>query len=264
MQPVTPTPTLGASPAPADPDRHPQSYYEASAGPATPRPRLEDAAGADVAVVGGGLAGCSAALELAQRGYRVVLLEAHHVGYGASGRSGAQLIHGYACGQEKLERALGQEGARALWDMSIEGLALVRERVARHAIDCDLAWGQLHAAIKPRQEAELRAWQEELATRYGYGSTRYVEAAELRTLLETERYRGGVFDSASGHCHPLKYTRGLATAAAAAGARIFEQRPVTRIEQGPTVTLHSDRSAVRASHALVAGNPWLARLAPEP
>ena len=263
MQPATPTPARGASPSPADPDRHPPSYYEASAGAATPRPRLDGTVTADVAVLGGGLAGCSAALELAQRGYRVALVEARHIGYGASGRSGAQLIHGYACGQEKLERVLGEAGARALWDMSLEGLDLVRERVTRHGIDCDLKWGQLHAAIKPRQETELRAWQEELATRYGYGSTRYIEGAELHSLLETERYRGGLYDTHSGHCHPLRYTRGLAAAAEADGARIFESSPVTRIEHGPTVMLHTASGAVRASHVVLAGNAGLGGLVPE-
>jgi gamma-glutamylputrescine oxidase len=244
-------------------DRDVISYYEASAGPAPDRPRLEGEVTADVCVVGGGLAGCSAALELAARGFRVVLLEARHVGFGASGRSGAQLIHGYACGQEKLERAVGPAGARALWDMSVEGIDLVRERVARHGIDCDLVWGQLHAAIKPRQEAELLTWQEELADRYGYRSTRYIGAAELGTLLETERYRGGLYDSNGGHCHPLKYTRGLAAAAHAAGARIFEESRVHRIEHGATVRLHTAHGSVRASQVVLAGNAWLAGLVPE-
>jgi len=244
-------------------DREVISCYEAGAGVAPCRPRLEGAATADVAIVGGGIAGCSAALDLAARGFRVVLLEAQQVGHGASGRSGGQLIHGYACGQERLERELGETGARALWDMSLEGLDLVRERVARHAIDCDLVWGQLHAAIKPRQEAGLRAWQRELAERYGYHSTRYLEAAELRTLLDTVRYRGGLFDANSGHCDPLKYTRGLAAAAEATGARIFEQSRVTRIDHGTRVQLHTAHGTVRAAHVVLAGNAWLGGLVPE-
>lgn len=245
------------------PERDTESYYAASVPPPTARPALEGDVRVDACVVGGGLAGCSAALELAGRGYRVALLEADHVGYGASGRSGAQLLHGYACGQDKLERALGESGARALWDMSLAGLDLVRERVARHGIDCDLKWGQLHAAIKPRHERELLAWQEELAGRYGYDSTRYIEAAELRGLLDSDRYRGGLYDTNSGHCHPLKYTRGLATAAEAAGARVFERSRVTRIDHGSTVRLHTARGVVHAAHVVLAGNAYLGGLVPE-
>jgi gamma-glutamylputrescine oxidase len=239
-----------------------KSYYEASISPPPPRPALDGDLTVDVGVVGGGLAGCSAALELANRGYRVALLEAEHIGYGASGRSGAQLIHGYACGQDKLERELGETGARALWDMSLEGIDLVRERVAHHGIDCDLTWGQLHAAIKPRQEAELRAWQDELSGRYGYRSTRYIEAAELHTLLATDRYRGGLYDTNSGHLHPLKYTRGLAAAAETTGARIFEQSRVTGIEHGATVKLRTAAGAVHAKHVVLAGNAYLGGLVP--
>jgi gamma-glutamylputrescine oxidase len=244
-------------------DREVISCYEAGAGPALRRPRLAGTVTADVAIVGGGLAGCSAALELAARGFRVVLLEAQHVGYGASGRSGGQLIHGYACGQERLEHELGEAGARALWDMSLEGVELLRDRVARHAIDCELVWGQLHAAIKPRQEAELRAWQQDLADRFGYRSTRYLEAAELRTLLDTARYRGGLFDANSGHCNPLAYTRGVAAAAEAAGAHIFEHSRVTRIDHGSRVQLHTGRGTVHAAHVVLAGNAWLGGLVPE-
>src|SRR5919112_4767943 len=117
------------------------SYYAATLHPAPERPQLTGAVECDVCVVGGGIAGCSTALHLAERGYRVVLLEAHRIGYGASGRSGGQAITGYACGQHKLERQVGFENARRMWDVSLEGLQLVRERVQKYSIDCDLHWG---------------------------------------------------------------------------------------------------------------------------
>ena len=131
------------------------SYYAATAHPTPASPVLGGSIECDVCVVGGGIAGCSAALHLAERGMRVVLLEEHRIGWGASGRSGAQALCGVAAGQAKLERLIGADGARAVWDVSVEGLALMRELIARFGIDCDWADGHLLSAVKPRHEREL-------------------------------------------------------------------------------------------------------------
>ncbi|HEX2493787.1 MAG TPA: FAD-binding oxidoreductase, partial [Steroidobacter sp.] len=171
------------------------SYYAASANPTSLHPQLQGDIDADVCVVGGGIAGCSTALHLAERGYRVVLLEGGRVGWGASGRSGGQIITGFACGQRKLERMLGYDNARRLWEISLAGLRLVKERVARHSIDCDLHWGQMHVAIKPRQRAELAAEQRSAEERYGYKQLRVIERPELEHLLATRRYIAGLYDS---------------------------------------------------------------------
>src|SRR5579872_6663664 len=145
---------------------HAQSYYAASAHPAPDRPALAGNVDCDVCVVGGGIAGCSAALYLAERGYRVVLLEEHRIGWGASGRSGGQAIYGVAAGQAKLRRAIGAADARAVWDVSVEGLTLMRSLIERFRIDCDRANGYLLAAVKPRHERELHAELAELAETY--------------------------------------------------------------------------------------------------
>lgn len=238
----------------------PPSWYEASVTRPASAPALAGSVEADVCVVGGGIAGCSAALHLAERGYRVVLLEAGRVGSGASGRSGAQLLPGYACGQDRLATELGRTDARRLWDFTLAGLDLLRERVARHAIDCDLVAGQMHCAIRPRQDAELGAWQRELAEDYGYGSTRLVGRDELAGLLATKRYSSGLLDTNGGHCHPLKYVLGLAGAAAAAGVQIHEGSPVTAIRRGAIVTLETAAGAVRARHAALCANVGNTRL----
>src|SRR5688572_15290307 len=140
---------------------HIDSYYAASANSASTYPALAGTIEVDVCVVGGGIAGCSTALHLAERGYRVALVESKRIAWGASGRSGGQAIAGYACGQEKLINALGIDDARKLWDISVESLTLLRDRVARHSIDCDLHWGQMNVAIKPRQREALLAEQHE-------------------------------------------------------------------------------------------------------
>ena len=244
-------------------ERNIRNYYTDSA-PAGPlRPALAGDLEFDAAVVGGGIAGCSTALHLAERGYRVALLEGEHIGFGASGRSGAQLIFGYACGQSKIERFVGREAGRMMWQVTAEGLDLVRERVARHAIDCDLSWGQLHVAIKERQRRELEAECRLLTTEYGYPSVRFLERTEVEELLATRRYCAAMHDANSGHCHPLRYVRGLASAAEQAGVTIFESSRVTRLERGPVAALVTPAGRIRARFVALAGNTYLEGLVPE-
>ena len=239
---------------------HAESYYAASARPAAEHPRLEGELDCDACVIGAGITGSSAALELAGRGYDTVVLEGARVGWGASGRSGGQAIFGYACEQPKLEALVGRDDARRLWDLSLEAMALLKERIERYAIDCDYRPGQLHAAIKPRQLDELRAWQRQLEDDYGYGSLRLIERQELAGLMDTERYLGGLYDAASGHLHPLDYTLGLNAAAVAAGARVFEGSPALSYERGPAIRVRTERGEVRCRHLLLCGNAYLGGL----
>lgn len=243
--------------------QHIRSYYAASANPAPLREPLRGEVTADVCVVGGGIAGCSTALHLAERGYRVVLLEGKRIAWGASGRSGGQAIFGFAAGQDKLIAQVGRENAGRMFDVSVEALDLLKERVERHAIDCDLHWGQMHVAIKPRHEAELQAWRDELATDYGYTSLRWLGRDEVRAALATERYIGGLYDSRSGHLHPLNYTLGLAAAAESAGVRIFEGSQVIRLEHGNTVAVRTAEGTVRANHVALCCNAYMDELSPK-
>ena len=213
-------------------------------------------------MVGGGIAGCSTALHLAERGYRVVLLEAKRIAWGASGRSGGQAIVGYACGQHKLAAALGASDARRLWDISVEALALLRERVERHAIDCDLHWGQMHVAIKARQTEALRTEQQELEEQYGYRQLRFLEQDAVESLLATQRYCAGLYDSGSAHLHPLNYTLGLAAAAQAAGVRIYEDSEVTGIERGDPAVVRCGRGRVKARYVALCCNAYIDGLVP--
>ncbi len=242
---------------------HIPSYYSATANPAPRHPALTGEVQADVCIVGGGIAGLSTALHLAERGYKVVLLEAHRIGWGASGRSGGQAIFGYACGQQKLIDELGAEPARQLWDFSIEALDLLKRRVAQHQIDCDLQWGQVHAAIKSRQRDELKTWQEELERDYDYHSIRFLEREDVEAMLETKRYCAALHDSASGHLHPLNYTLGLAAAAEAAGVRICENSSVIRVERGDPAILHTASGSVRARHVALCCNAYVDGLEPQ-
>ncbi|MBY5990817.1 NAD(P)/FAD-dependent oxidoreductase [Ferrimonas balearica] len=243
--------------------QHTHSYYAASANQRTDYPALAGQVEADVCVVGSGITGTSAALELAKKGYKVVVLEGAKVGWGASGRNGGQMIFGYAAEQAKLAKLVGKQDAHKLWAIADEAVALTKRRIDEHNIQCDLAPGHLHAAIKPRHMDELKGWYDELVEEYDYRSVEMWDKGTLEKQMATERYLGGLYDANSGHLHPLNYTLGLARAASEAGAQIYEQSPVTRIEQGDTVTLHTDNGQVRAKFVVMCCNAYLEGLAPK-
>lgn len=232
------------------------SYYAATAQQRTSWPALQGSAATDVAVVGGGLAGLSAALELAERGFSVTLLEAQQIGWGASGRNGGQAIHGLACDQGTIEDQLGLDLAKQVWAMSLEALDLLRERVRRHRIECDWRDGYLGLATSAGKGRELQQWAERMARVYGF-EQQAIAPAELPRWIASPRYHSGVFDARSGHLHPLKYTLGLAEAAAAAGVRLHEQSPVQALQPGPMARLHTPQGELVARHVLLAGNVYL-------
>ncbi len=216
---------------------------------------------ADVAVVGGGIAGCSTALHLARRGFRVALLEARQVGYGASGRNGGQTIFGLAVSQQKLESQVGAADARRLFDLSIEGLDLTQSLIREFSIACDYQPNHLHVAVKPRHMLELEEWARELR-RDGYRSVSMLDSNQLRAHVVSERYLGGLIDTRSGHLHPLKYTQGLARAAESFGVRIFEDTPVLRYADGATLLVHTPQGQVRCKQLVLCGNAYLGSVEP--
>jgi gamma-glutamylputrescine oxidase len=242
------------------------SYYAASlaaaAGVPAPRESLAGDIHTDVAVLGGGIAGCSAALHLARRGYRVALLEAHAVGYGASGRSGGQTIFGLAVSQKTLAAEVGRDDARRLFDLSVEALDLTQSLIHENAIDCDYHPNHVHVAVKPRHLRELDDWAHELREEYGYASVRRLNRDELQAHVRSGRYLGGLIDPRSGHLHPLKFTQGVARAAETAGAKIFENSRVLRYEDGPRVTVHTAQGSVHCAHLVLCGNAYIGSVAP--
>jgi gamma-glutamylputrescine oxidase len=235
------------------------NYYEATRKVALETAPFEGDLAVDVAIVGGGITGVSAALHLAERGYQVALLEEHTIGWGASGRNGGQALPGFGASQTKVKALVGAERAKQLWDMSMEGVALLYGQIERFGIPCDPVRGYLHAAIKPRQVRELEEAQEELAA-LGAPVGRILQGGELRARLDSPRYLAALEDPVSGHIHPLNYTLGLAQAAQAAGAKLFSHSGVMRVETGKTVTLHTARHRVTAKFLIVAGGAYLGGL----
>lgn len=245
-----------------NPSAHVDSWYSQSADPAPSHPRLQGRETADVVILGAGLTGLSAALELAEAGLSVIVVEARKVGWGASGRNGGQVLSGFGCDQSKLAALVGLEASRRLFEWSVEGVELVRERIARYEINADWRDGHAHVAIKPRQIDELKAWQRDLADNYSY-PLQWWDQDRLQAQLASPRYLGGLFDARSGHLHPLSYTLGLARAAVAAGVRIFEQSPVRSLQRGAKPSLRTDEGEATGDFCVLAGNALVQGIAPE-
>jgi len=243
-------------------DGYPASWYAATAVGIRERLPLEGEIQVDACVVGGGYTGLSAALHLAEQGYSVVLLEAHRVGWGAAGRNGGQVGSGQRKDETELEQRFGPAVAQKLWGLAEQAKQLVRDRVARHAIDCDLRPGQLVTASRPGHAVELRDRAERLAARYGYSRARYVTPAELADMLGTRVFHGGLLDQGAFHLHPLNFALGLAAAAEAAGARICEYSEVLQWQPGEHALLRTRTGTVKARLVVLACDGYLGELEP--
>lgn len=239
------------------------SYYLATAIGQRARPQLKGARKADVCVVGAGYTGLSCALHLAKAGLKVIVLEAEVAGFGASGRNGGQVIPGQRVDQIDLEHRYGEARARKLWDLAIEAKTLVRALIAANAIDCEVQPGHLTAAVRDAHARELETYVEHLAARYDHTSAQYVPAQKMPAFVAVEKYKGGLFDSAGFHLHPLNYALGLAIAADQAGVEIFEHARVTAVERGQKITMTTASGSVTANFGVVACNGYLGNLVPE-
>lgn len=247
---------------PRETTEHPPSFYAATANRRTDFPALASDISVDVAVVGGGFTGVNTALELSERGFSVALLEGSRIGWGASGRNGGQIIGGIGHDPERFIGAIGASGVQAIYKMGIEARDIIADRIERYAIVCDLKWGYCDVALKPRHMKQFAQWkklQERIGNPHSYS---LLTREELSEFVGSDRYCGGLYNTANGHIHPLNLCIGEADAAAHLGARIFEQSRVLAIEHGPRPRVVTAGGSVTADSIVLAGNAYMEGLVP--
>lgn len=242
--------------------QHVDSYYAASRNPRVDYPALTEVVETDVCIIGAGYTGLSTALFLLENGFRVTVLEAAKVGFGASGRNGGQIVNSYSRDIDVIEKQVGARQAQLLGEMAFEGGRIIRERVAKYNIQCDLKDGGVFAAITGKQMGHLES-QKKLWERYGHTQLELMDERRIREVVGTDRYVGGMLDMSGGHIHPLNLALGEAAAVTSLGGAIYEQSPATRIDRGAQPVVHTPKGQVKAKFVVVAGNAYLGGLVPE-
>lgn len=235
------------------------SYYSASLNEESDYPSLTGNHRVDIAIIGGGFTGVSTAVELAERGYRVAIVEAEKIGWGATGRNGGQ-VTGSLSGQEamtkQMRKIIGNQAEDFVWNMRWRGHQIIRQRVEKYGINCDLKHGHLQAAYKPSHIKELRQDFDESQQRAIGGHLHWLDAENVRQVVGTDLYHGAIRNDYNMHLHPLNLCLGEARAAADMGTLIFENSPVINIEHGDTPSVVGKHGRITANSVILAGNAY--------
>ena len=248
-------------------DHLPASYYAATCNDLEPFERLEGSRKAEVCIIGGGFTGVAAAVELAERGVDVALVEQNQIGWGASGRNGGQVLGGYGPEMSEFDKYVdvyGDKNAQTAWDMGVECVDIIRERVEKYDIDCDLTWGYFDAAMKKSELEDLRE-AEVVLKKQGYkADLKFIEGDETKTAIGSDRFIGGLVNMGWGHCHPLNLVRGEARAAEKLGASIYEDARVEKLHyRDDGVEVDTGHGKVIANKVILAGNAYMGQLVPK-
>ena len=242
---------------------HTNSYYAASKNWQTDYPKLEGDHHCDVAIVGGGFTGVSAALRLIEHGYKVAVVEANRISWGASGRNGGQLIDGFVMDLDKFEKKVGKIGAEIAYQMGIESRDVVLERIKKHSIDCDLKFGFLDVAMNQGDIDDFHEWLEEKQENNYPHKMEFITQENLKQHVGSDKYIAGVVNYGNGHLHPLNLCIGEARAIVDQGGAIFEQSLVKKIKHGENPKLITEDGVVHAKKVILAGNAYLRKTEPK-
>jgi gamma-glutamylputrescine oxidase len=242
---------------------HAKTYYAATANPSPARPPLQGEVSCDVCIVGAGFSGISTGLHLAEKGYKVVILEAVKVAFGASGRNGGQIINGYSRDYDTILGRYGADTAKALLNMSFEGGDIIRERIRKYDIRCDHKPGSFFAAFTPAQMKFLERRKGIWESAGHDGLEMFDKTRTHDEVSDTGLYTGGLLDRRGGHIHPLNLVLGQAAAIESLGGKIYEQSRVTHIDKGAQPVAHTAQGRVRAKLLVLCGNAYLGETVPE-
>jgi len=235
------------------------NYYTATLNDHSVYAALDGDIDVDIAIVGGGFTGIATAVELAERGFSVAVCEANRIGWGATGRNGGQVTGSLSGDKAMLAQLRATHGADAehfVWHLRWEGHNIIRERIARYAIECDLKMGHLQTAWN---EQDIPEYQELLQLAHSYGmedDVSWLTQAEVHDILDTPLYHGGLLNMRNMHLHSLNLCLGEARAADSLGVRIFEQTAVQDIKGGRNPALKTASGTIKAKKIVLAGNAY--------
>ncbi len=236
---------------------YPSSYYSATAIPAPERAPLRGAVDTDICIVGAGYSGLSAGLHLAEKGHQVAIVEGAKVGWGASGRNGGQIVNGLNASLAAIEKRHGTETGAFVGKLLQEGGRIIRERVNKYHINCDLKDKNLFAAFNAKQMRELEAKQV-LWRKHGMDDHELLDKAGLRRHVGSDAYFGGMIDHTGGHMHPLNLCLGEAAAIEQNGGVIYEMSPVTSVDhEGASPSVKTAQGEIRCKSLILCGNAYL-------
>ena len=241
---------------------YPSSWYAATAPLMGAFPGLSGDISTDVCVIGGGYTGLSSALHLRQKGYDVVLLEAERIAWGASGRNGGHVGTGQRADQTSIEKWVGEEAAKGLWQLGLDAVQKVCDLINELNIDCELGSGNLHLAAKPSHAGELQDELAHLESQYGYQQLTYLAPEAVSERTSARGFHGGLLDDGCKHLHPLKYALGLARAASEAGVKIYEGTRGHPQADGQSGEVKTENGRVKARHIVIGCNAYLGSLVP--
>ena len=241
---------------------YPGSWYAATAPLMGAFPGLSGDISTDVCVIGGGYTGLSSALHLRQKGYEVVLLEAERIAWGASGRNGGHVGTGQRADQSSIEKWVGEETAKGLWQLGLDAVQKVCDLINEHNIDCELGSGNLHLAAKPSHAGELQDEVAHLESQYGYQQLTYLTPEAVAERTSARGFHGGLLDDGCKHLHPLKYALGVARAASEAGVKIYEGTRGHPQADGQSGEVKTENGRVKARHIVIGCNAYLGSLVP--
>ncbi|GIU02078.1 NAD(P)/FAD-dependent oxidoreductase [Shewanella algidipiscicola] len=235
------------------------SYYNATINQETDYQSLQGELDVDVVIIGGGFTGVATAVELSEQGYKVAIVEANKIGWGATGRNGGQVtgsLSGDAAMTKQLRNQIGSEAEDFVWNLRWRGHEIIKNRVAKYGIDCDLKFGHLHTAYKPAHMSEMQATFDEGVCRGMGDELKLLSKADIPEYLDTPLYHGGVLNKRNMHLHSVNLCIGEARAAEANGALIFEHSAVLDIIDGDRPVVKTAQGQITANSVVLAGNAY--------
>jgi len=241
---------------------HTESYYAASANPAPERPALEGDLETDICIVGAGYSGLSTGLHLAEKGYKVAIIEGARVGWGASGRNGGQIVNGLNASLQTIKRRYGQDTATFVAGLVQEGGEIIRERVRTYNIQCDLKEKNIFTGLTAAHMRELEE-RKALWESYGIHNQELLDKEQLRDHVNSDLYVGGLIDHSGGHMHPLNLALGEAAAFEQNGGTIYEMSPVTDVDHSAArPVVRTNKGTMTCKTLVLCGNAYLGHVVP--